>query len=269
MPEPEKNDKDKKGEGDKNEKELTTLELTEMVKKQNDIIETMRAENTTLATNMENIIVEVEKKFGENSVQMQNVTNLLGKWAAGEFEEGDTGGEGDKGRIDFGDMTQDKFKNIVTTMINTDKKVTEDKKKELNKLQADDYRKVIIRSLGTRLSPEGKPLDKKTRDDIMTLLKTKIRDISSDDGTEAGLINFEKAYNMIFGLGKVSPFKGSDDVDGLGVGAPGGGEKKTTETIKLTKATENFLANTKNLGIDAKEAGRLLERRNKRLKDLV
>ena len=253
----------KPDEKDPGKKVVTTDQLLEMVTKQNELMQALKDDNSQA---IQDIVTQVNEKYGEQSEQMKNITNLLGQLATGDEEIDEyTGERKKKGGIDFDGMTEDKFKNLVNTTIQADKKLDAEARKESGKRQGDDYAKTVQRSLNTRRDPEGKLLDDKARKDITTLLKTKILDISSNDGVEAALINFEKAYSIIYDLNKENPFKGNEDVSGLGVGAPGAGPGEKKETVKLTKTTEAFLANTKNLGISREEAKGYIERRNKRL----
>ena len=247
----------KKADDDKGKKEPTMTEVIEMVTKQNELIKAMKDDNTQA---IQEIVTQVNEKYGQQSDEMKNITNLLGSLAKDDPNEGIDDYTDDPKKAD------EKFKNIANAAIQADKKLDAEAKKESGKRQGDDYAKTVQRSLNTRRDPEGKLLDDKARKDIRTLLQTKILDISSNDGVEAALINFEKAYSIVYGLNKENPFKGNEDLSGMGGGGGGGGgpsEKK--EAVKLTKGTEDFLANTKNLGITKDEAKRLLERRNKRL----
>lgn len=265
MPEDKKQNLEQEGIKDE-KKEPTTAELVAMIDSQKGLIEALQGDSASARTAMQDLLNQVEEKFGTQSDAMQNITNLLGTLASGDDN---AGGLGDRGGVGLEDLSKDDLIKIMREQIGASKKSDDDDRKATNKKHTDDYVGTVTAMLDAENSPEGKSLSQKERNDIVSLLKTKFTDVSSNDGKVAAIQNFKKAYKNLFGLDKVNPFKGSNDMDGTGMGGGDGtpgGEKKG---VKLSAATEKALSETKGLGISVDEAKRLIAKRNKRLQEVA
>ena len=253
--------KDIKQEGvDDQPKELTNAELMKITTDQAAMMETLQNSNTSLSQTVQSLTNQVEQTFGESSKQMSDIRELLGVLATGQG----TGGDAGTG-FELTDLTQDQLNKLMDDRIAAGNKTAEDTKAEANKKHSDDYVNIIQRSLNTRTAPDGKAIDQKTRNDIMTLLKTEITAISSNDGTEAGLDNFEKAYKRVYGMDREHAFKGGDPKgsgSGGGDAISGGSESKTT-----TKLGSKAIAQLNKAGISEAEGKKLLERNAKRMQE--
>jgi len=65
-------------------KEVTNEQLLEMYNKQNELMQALKDDN---AQAIQDIVTQVNEKYGEQSTQMNDITNLLGKLAAGDSNE--------------------------------------------------------------------------------------------------------------------------------------------------------------------------------------